>query len=581
IPPAGDARTFKAPGNPSLASLPPGASASVQLDDTVPAPAARAADESDAAYLGRLHAFDGTPLFGTAFASGNSPIGPVLAPADVATTTRHLPIVAVDKTGPADAEAGTTAAYTIALHNEGSVEARSIAVTDTVTGVGSLAVSGAPTTLAADASGSAAASYAIPSSAPAQTLDNVGTARWADTAGGRYGPLNDHAATRVIAPRRLAVTKSGLLTTAADGSQSIRYEISVTNLGDQSVTNVTVADTPDGLTAIVPGTVTTTAGTVTSGNEPVATQVGVAIGTLAGRSTQTIFFEVTVGSVPEGVVSVSKQATDSSTELSSIVSDDPEAPGAADPPVTPVGPTSGGGGGGGGGEARPTIGTPTPADGTVLTGPTTIHVDITPPEGQSVASWKITATRAGTTGETTLATGTGGAVDAVVSASAPFDPTKLPNGTYFITVRSTASGGGIQTSMTSLVVDGFLKLGRYVTSYQDLFVGVGGLPMQVLRSYDSFDKSVGDFGVGWRLELANFRVSTNGPLGRGGWVQEASSCGLIFCTLHYRSSQPHFVTVVWPDGHQEIFDMQPQDGSTFFRPLTAAGFTARHGSPSK
>src|SRR5207253_1169218 len=85
----------------------------------------------------------------------------IIPPADVATTTRHLPIVAVAKTGPADAEAGSTAAYTIALHNEGSVEARSIVVTDTVTGVGSLTVSGAPTTLAADASGSASASYAI------------------------------------------------------------------------------------------------------------------------------------------------------------------------------------------------------------------------------------------------------------------------------------------------------------------------------------------------------------------------------------------------------------------------------------
>jgi RHS repeat-associated protein/uncharacterized repeat protein (TIGR01451 family) len=579
IPPAGDARTFLAPGTATLASLAPGASADVQLDSVVPAPAARAADESDAAYLARLHAFDGTPLFGTAFARGTAPIGPILAPADVATTTRHLPIVAVDKTGPADAEAGTTAVYSIGLHNHGSAEARSIAVTDAITGVGSLTVTGAPATLAAGASGSAAASYAIPAAAPSQTLDNVATARWADAAGGTYGPLNDHAATRVITPRKLAVAKTGLLTTAADGTQTIHYEIAVTNLGDQQVTNVTVADTPDGLTSIVPGSVTTTAGTVTAGNESDATVIGVAIGTLAGRSTQVVMFNVTVGTVPEGVVSVTNQATVSSTELPQIVSDDPEAPGAADPTVNPVGPTSGGGGGGGG-EARPTIGTPTPADGTVLTEPTTISVEITPPDGQSVASWKITATRAGTTGETTLATGVGGAVDEAVTASAPFDPTKLPNGTYLITVRSTASGGGIHTSITSLIVDGALKLGRYVTSYLDLSVGVGGLPMRVVRTYDSFDKAVGDFGVGWRVELANFRVSTNGPLGRGGWVQEAGTCGLIFCTLRYSSTQPHFVTVVWPDSHQEIFDLAPLDGSTFFRPLTAAAFKARPGSTS-
>ena len=60
-----------------------------------------------------------------------------------------------------------------------------------------------------------------------------------------------------------------------------------------------------------------------------------------------------------------------------------------------------------------------------------------------------------------------------------------------------------------------------MTTYQDLSVGVGGLPMQVLRTYDSFDKAVGDFGVGWNLDIANFRVSAStGRSGYGGWVQE-------------------------------------------------------------
>ena len=120
-----------------------------------------------------------------------------------------------------------------------------------------------------------------------------------------------------------------------------------------------------------------------------------------------------------------------------------------------------------------------------------------------------------------------------------------------------------------------ISLGRYVTTYQDLSVGVAGLPMQVLRTYDSFDKSVGDFGVGWNVGLSNFRVAVNKPLGYGGWVQEIVNCSLIFCQTHYRSTTPHTVTVVWPDGHQEIFDLTPANGSTFFRPLTEAGFTGR------
>ena len=114
-----------------------------------------------------------------------------------------------------------------------------------------------------------------------------------------------------------------------------------------------------------------------------------------------------------------------------------------------------------------------------------------------------------------------------------------------------------------------------MTTYQDLSVGVAGLPMQVLRTYDSFDKAVGDFGVGWNVELANFHVSVNKPLGYGGWVQETFGCSFIFCQTRYHSTTPHTVTVVWPDGHQEIFDLTPANGSTFFAPLTAAGFTGR------
>ena len=99
----------------------------------------------------------------------------------------------------------------------------------------------------------------------------------------------------------------------------------------------------------------------------------------------------------------------------------------------------------------------------------TISAQITPPEGQSVASWKITRQPAAARPRDDPRDRH--AAPASTSRSrrpAPFDPTMLPNGTYLITIRSTASGGGVQTSTTSLVVDGNLKLGRYVTTYQDL-----------------------------------------------------------------------------------------------------------------
>ena len=364
IPPAGDPRVFNGSTTPALATLNPGESVAVSLSSNAPAPAARAADESDAAYLARLASFDGTLLVGTAFARGSAAIGPILAPADLATTTRHLPVVGLDKTGPASIEAGSTAAYSLALQNTGSAEARAIAVTDAISGVGARPVSGAPSTLAPAATATATASYPVPAGAT-QSIVNTGTVRWADAANNAYGPVNDALTTTVIAPRKLAVVKTDVTTGGSGTDSTISYEIAVTNLGDQPVSGVVVADTPDALTTLVVGSVHTTAGSVTTGNGPGDTIVSVDLGTVAGRTTQVVSFDASVGFVPEGVSSVSNQATVTSVELPAILSDDPGQPGATDPTITPVGPTAGGGGGGGGGggEARPAIGAPTPTDG--------------------------------------------------------------------------------------------------------------------------------------------------------------------------------------------------------------------------
>lgn len=84
-----------------------------------------------------------------------------------------------------------------------------------------------------------------------------------------------------------------------------------------------------------------------------------------------------------------------------------------------------------------------------------------------------------------------------------------------MTVRGTLTNGGLTTRQVTVVVDGDMKLGRYKTTITDLTVGVAGLPLQVQRTYDSFDKTRGDFGAGWSLAVADFQVSANGPLGQG------------------------------------------------------------------
>ena len=122
------------------------------------------------------------------------------------------------------------------------------------------------------------------------------------------------------------------------------------------------------------------------------------------------------------------------------------------------------------------------------------------------------------------------------------------------------------------------KPGRYTTAITDHEVGLAGLPLQVVRSYDSFDKTRGDFGVGWNVDLADFRVAVSAPLGLKGWTASSGSCGLMFCNIVYSSTVPHYVTVVWPDGHQEMFDLKPTEGSTFFPGLSNAVFVPHPGT---
>ena len=235
------------------------------------------------------------------------------------------------------------------------------------------------------------------------------------------------------------------------------------------------------------------------------------------------------------------------------------------------------GGGGSGGtpaQAPPAITNISPADGTVVSKPTPISATFTPPTGETIASWSVSYVALQMGSPVALSSGTGSPPNPLGT----LDPTRLPNDTYAIAISATASGGGTQTSTTSLVVHGNLKLGRYVTTYQDLSVAVSGFQMQVLRTYDSTDKRVGDFGVGWHVSLSNFRTSANRMLGADGWTEYPISCVFGLCTWGFATSGPHYVTVTWPDGHQEIFNFTPSGGQALLYFQGSAAYTAVPGT---
>ncbi|HEV8461998.1 MAG TPA: RHS repeat-associated core domain-containing protein, partial [Gaiellaceae bacterium] len=219
----------------------------------------------------------------------------------------------------------------------------------------------------------------------------------------------------------------------------------------------------------------------------------------------------------------------------------------------------------------PTIGDAAPADGTRVTAPTPITATIAPPAGQTIASWKVTTRNCDRGTPNVLASGTG----VPPSPIATFDPTTLVNGCYQIQVAATASGGGESTSVSSVIVAGDMKLGEYQTTYRDIEVSVGGLPVQVLRTYDSFDKQRRDFGVGWKLELSGVTVTPNGRLGQGGWSTEPF--GFPFTRYRFISSKPHFVTITSADGRVEVFDFVPAPAGPLLS-LTTPEYVPRPGT---
>ncbi len=132
----------------------------------------------------------------------------------------------------------------------------------------------------------------------------------------------------VLADKTSALLVDGDTDGNIDPGDTVRYTVTITNSGSGQDTGVIFADTPDSNTTLVVGSVTTTQGTVTTGNTAGDTTVAVDVGTIAGNGgTVTITFDVTVNDpLGAGVMSISNQGevdTDTDTD---IPTDDPDDP---------------------------------------------------------------------------------------------------------------------------------------------------------------------------------------------------------------------------------------------------------------
>jgi len=218
-------------------------------------------------------------------------------------------------------------------------------------------------------------------------------------------------------------------------------------------------------------------------------------------------------------------------------------------------------------EPPPTVFINSPADESDLTTRADVIGSV------SGGNWKLeyspTADEGAPTQWTTFAVGVGAVANARLGL---FDPTLLLNGHYLIRLSAT-SGGQTSSASVGVVVSEEQKVGNFTISFNDLSVPVAGLPIEVVRTYDSRDKRQGDFGIGWTLGIRNVRVQESRAVGSR-WLGMVSP-GFV-PTYCIAPAKPHVVTITVADSRVYKFEavLDPANGCQLGAPLqeVAVGF---------
>jgi hypothetical protein len=148
-----------------------------------------------------------------------------------------------------------------------------------------------------------------------------------------------------------------------------------------------------------------------------------------------------------------------------------------------------------------------PKEGDVLEGPTAIIGSVI---GLNLMQYSLEYAPAGSDDFTVFTLSTENVENATLGT---FDTTLLMNGAYTLRLSAVDLRGLDANISISVVVEGEQKVGNFTLNYVDLEVPMTGFPLQVMRGYDSRDKTQGDFGYGWRVMLSNIKISQSGRLG--------------------------------------------------------------------
>jgi RHS repeat-associated protein len=88
---------------------------------------------------------------------------------------------------------------------------------------------------------------------------------------------------------------------------------------------------------------------------------------------------------------------------------------------------------------------------------------------------------------------------------APLDLTGIRNGVYLLAL-AVRSDGKESVTQVSFVLESNAKLGQFTFSEEDLVVPLGGIPITVIRTYDSLKTDLGDFGHSWTYSINDLEI---------------------------------------------------------------------------
>jgi RHS repeat-associated protein len=158
------------------------------------------------------------------------------------------------------------------------------------------------------------------------------------------------------------------------------------------------------------------------------------------------------------------------------------------------------------------------------------------------------------------------------------DGTLLESGDYYVRLTVYDRYGNSASDQVQVHVNGQSKLGQFTLQFTDLKIAMPGLDLAVIRTYDSRDKSKGEFGAGWKLSFSSIKVNENRRAGDGWTFRDV---GGFLPHFIIEPTKEHSVSVTLPGGRKQEFEVQAEfDNPMFDTRFGTFSFKAKAGTYS-